>query len=156
MMTVSRARKNFRIALGVMLVASFTFCATATYFFVSVKSKKIKILEIAPTLFQIDIAKYQTQALFSDEIGRHDIALNLLNQGLFSPLYAHAGLAMIENLADDGYAPSQMLHGEIMLSYNAPNDANTQKAYTYIQAAADQGYVPAQEKIALLKPSPIK
>lgn len=145
MKTISRARKNFRIVLGVMFIAAFGFCATASYFYVAVKNKNVRILDIAPTLFAMDITQYKVQAFFSPQETDHIIAVGLMRKGLFSPLYADAGVKMIAQLADQGYPPSQLLHGDLMLR-NAPQ--YHEDGLRYIRAAADQGYEPAIERMA--------
>lgn len=145
MKTISRARKNFRIALGVMLITAFGFCATASYFYIAVKNKNVRILDIAPTLFAMDITQYKVQAFFSPQETDHIIAVGLMRKGLFSPLYADAGIKMIADLADQGYPPSQLLQGDLMLR-GAPQ--YHQDGMRYIKAAADQGYEPALVRLA--------
>jgi hypothetical protein len=108
-MALTRARKNFRIALGVLLMMSMAFFGTAAYVYVSVKQKRIDVLEIAPALFHIDVYQHQAQAYFSDQDGQYKIAAELLRKGFFSPIYSNAGKIMVRDLADQGHTPAQEL-----------------------------------------------
>ncbi len=149
-MAISTARRNFRIMLGIMLIMSFSFAAVSSYFYISVKQRKISIVEITPALFQIDIYSHYAKSVFQDQEGKYKTANTLYQKGFFSNQYRLAGMDMIKTLADDGHAPSQVFQGDILLYLGqGPNDV--EEAKSYYQAAAKQNYHPAYEKLSKLK-----
>lgn len=88
-MALSRARKTFRVILGLMLMLSTTFFGTAVYFYHTIKQDRSKLAQFAPTLFQIDVYQYQAKAMFTNTEGKHEIASALLNWAstrLFTPM----------------------------------------------------------------------
>lgn len=89
-----------------MLLFSLCFFSVSAYFYVNVKAKKIKILDIAPTLFTIDIYQHQARAAISNQNDRFSIAKELNRKGLFSFQYGEAGLGMMKDLAAEGYQPA--------------------------------------------------
>lgn len=105
-MGVSKARKRFRKFLGILLLLSLCFFSVSSYFYVNVKTKRIKILDIAPTLFMIDIYQHQARAMIGSQNDRYAIAKELNRKGLFSAQYGQAGLDMMQGLADEGYQPA--------------------------------------------------
>ncbi len=148
-MAISRARRNFRVFLGLLLLLSLGFFSVSAYYYVSVKQKKIRLSEIAPTLFQADIYHYYALSYMRGEDGQHQIAKQLYNKGIFDHSYRQAGDDMMANLADNGHAPSQVFQADILMYYgNTQEDKDI--AHQYYKDAAAQGYVPAIEKLALL------
>ncbi len=151
-MTISRARRNFRVFLGFLLLLSLGFFSVSAYYYTSVKQRRIKLSTIAPTLFQVDIYHYYALSYMRGEDGQHQIAKKLYNKGIFDHSYRQAGDDMMTNLADNGHAPSQVFQADILMYYG-----NTQQhkdiAHQYYKDAAAQGYAPAIEKLALLNSS---
>tara|TARA_R110001592_G_scaffold16881_9_gene71621 strand:+ start:47861 stop:48337 length:477 start_codon:yes stop_codon:yes gene_type:complete len=152
-MAISRARRNFRILLGVLLLFSFSFFSVSAYFYTSVKQRKISLRSIAPTLFQIDVYHYYALSYLKDTDGKFTIASKVYGKGIFNPIYTRAGGDMMQNLADDGYAPSQVFLADILMIYGDTQEHQT-KAFQYYKDAASQGYAPAIEKLALLESIP--
>lgn len=152
-MAVSRARKNFRIILGILLVLSVSFFSTAAYFRIQTKQKNVDILAIAPTLFEIDIIQQRAIATFSNQDQQHKIAKNMIRQGVFSSIYTRAGKNMMQELAQDGHAPSQTAYGDILMRTFPMTEENKALAKNYFELAAAQGYAPAKNILSELNKS---
>ena len=152
-MAISRVRRNFRVFLGFLLLFSFGFFSVSAYFYVSVKQHKIKLATIAPTLFQIDIYHYYARSYLSDQNGQYLIAKRLYEKSIFDPVYYDASIEMVHSLAENGHPPSQVFKGDILMSYGSSKE-HKDAARQYYQNAADQGYNPAIEKLALLESTP--
>lgn len=144
-MTVSRARRKFRVFLGFMLVFAFGVNLLMVGLYIAVRNKVIHFQTLAPTLFQIDVYQHHAKAAFSDTEDRHKIASELIRKGLFSAIYSDAGVIMMKELADEGYAPSQTAHASILMYQG---EKNRPEALEYYTAAAAQGYPPAQQAIS--------
>lgn len=97
-------------------------------------------------VFTVDIFQHKAIALTQDQEEQHKTALSLVQKSIFSGQYFTAGSEMLQELADEGYAPSQTAHANLLLKVNALNNKHVAKTY-YIKAA-NQGYKPAQEKLA--------
>ncbi len=138
-MAISRARLNFRIFLGILLVLSFGFFSISAYYYMSVKKRSISITSITPTLFQLDIYQHYARAYFQNKDEQHIIANSLYNKGFFAQSYRMAGADMMEDLADSGHAPSQVVHADIVLRDNNIDDREA-IAKSYYEAAANQDY----------------
>lgn len=149
-MAISKMRLGFRIFLGITLVFSLTFFGTAVYVYIGIKQKTIKVADVAPTLFQIDIYQHYAMSALSDEDGKLKIAKSLYQKGFFDPVYAKAGREMIEQLAEGGHAPSQMTLADILLNRPGQSPEAQTLAHDYYKKSALQGYAPAQERLALL------
>ena len=147
-MAISRARRNFRIFLGVLLLLSFGFFSASAYLYVNVKQKNIRLSEVAPTLFTIDVYHYYARSYINSHDGQHKIAKKLYSKGLASNIYTNAGYDMMKSLAVAGHAPSQVFHADVLMAYGDENEKKKAKDY-YVEAAA-QGYTPAIEKLAFL------
>lgn len=147
-MAISRARRNFRIFLGVLLLLSFGFFSASAYLYVNVKQRNIRLSEVAPTLFTIDVYHYYARSYMNSHDGQHDIAKNLYRKGMASKIYTKAGFQMMESLAIAGHAPSQVFQADVLMAYGDEGEQDKAKAY-YVEAAA-QGYAPAIEKLAFL------
>ncbi len=104
---MSHARRNFRRLLLVMLAVSFAFSATATHTYLRAQNDQAILLDIAPTLFKINVAAHQTKALFLNDDGKYEIAKTLYRKSIASPIYYKAGVNMIFALAEKGYKPAQ-------------------------------------------------
>ena len=150
-MAISKARLGFRIFLGITLVFSLAFFATTVYLYAGIRQKAIKVADVAPTLFQIDILQHQAMALFSGNDGKLKIAKSLYQKGFFDPVYAKAGREMIEELAESGHPASQMTLADIILYRPGQNLEARTLAHDYYKKSALQGYGPAQERLALLE-----
>ena len=148
-MAITRARRNFRVFLGFLLLLSFGFFAVSAYYYVSVKQHKIKLSEISSTLFQVDIYHYYALSYIRGKDGQHQIAKKLYGKGIFDHAYSVAGDDMMTTLADGGHAPSQVFQADLLMHYG-----NTQEhkdtAHQYYKDAAAQGYIPAVERLAFL------
>jgi hypothetical protein len=147
-MDISRTRRNFRTILGGLLILSCVFFMGMAGLYGALKMRYVKMLDIAPTLFQIDILQHQAKAVFSDQDGKLHIAEKMIRNSLFSPIYAGAGLVMLEDLAKAGHAPSQTRQADLMLRFT-PDKKD--EAIAYYRSAAAQDYIPAQEKLAALE-----
>ena len=150
-MAVSKARKRFRIFLGCTLALSLAFFATAAYVRVNIKQKNISYDDVRPTLFRIDVYQHQAKAMISNDDEKLKIGKSLFQKRIFSDIYYYAGLEMIENLAEKGHAPSQTIHADILLNGFNQNDGTKTVAVYFYNKAADQGYRPAQERLASLE-----
>lgn len=150
-MAVSRARKSFRVFLGITLLLSLSFFATSVYFYVNVRQKNIKVLDIAPTLFRIDIVKHQLQASLSGDDERLRIGKSLYQKGVFSGLYMQAGDDMILDLAERGHAEAQTTYADIIVKRPNSTAPRLTLALNFYRQAAAQGYEPAQLRLADLE-----
>lgn len=152
-MSISRARKGFRVFLAVALVLSLTFFAGTSYIYIGVKNKTISLAQITPTLFAIDIAQYQLQAALSSSDKKLSIAKRLYQQGVFSIDYAHAGEQMILDMAEKGNPEAQTAYGDIIYAKVRATGRDENRlplAQDYYRKAAEQGHKPAQERLANL------
>ncbi|MCB1591900.1 MAG: hypothetical protein KDI90_05555 [Alphaproteobacteria bacterium] len=150
-MAISKARKRFRVFLGVALVLSLAFFGTTAYVYMEIKNKTISIAQIGPTLFTIDVTKHQIFAAFSSDEKKLEIGKKLYQQGVFSPQYARAGEDMIRDLADRGHAPAQTAYGDLIYARFIHARMNAEQlpvAQDYYRMAAEQGYEPAQQRLA--------
>ncbi len=145
-MAISKARRNFRVFLGVILLLSLGFFSISSYFYVAVKQCKISMLSIAPTLFQIDVYQHYAKAYFEDNDGKYKVAMKLYKMGFFHPLYGEAGQYMMIDLAEQGHAPSQVFRGDMIWAYGTSEERG--KAISYYEKAAEQNYTPAIERLA--------
>jgi len=149
-MSISRARHNFRIFLGILLLFSIGFFSVSAYYYTSVRQHKIKISSIAPILFQIDIYTYYAKTYFQDKENQFKTAKTLYAKGIFDPLYSQAGNNMMTKLADSGYAPSQVFQADLLMVHG-----NTQEhkaaARQYYENAANQKYSTAIERLSVLR-----
>ncbi|MDB2683212.1 hypothetical protein N9Z27_03075 [Alphaproteobacteria bacterium] len=136
-MALSRARRNFRRFLYVLLGLSVIFVATAGYYRSSFKRTK----EIAPILFQIDAGQLQMRAFFSGDDGKYNIAMQLIGLGFYSEAYSNPGYEIIDSLIADDYAPAQMFRANYLINVHHPKA--TADAITLYNLAADQGHQPA-------------
>ena len=148
-MPISRARRNFRFFLGVLLLISLGFFSVSAYYYTSVKQHKIKLSTIAPTLFQIDIYHYYAMSYLQNKDEQFLTARKLYGKGIFDATYTKAGDAMMQTLADNGHPPSQVFQADILMMY-ADTQEDKDMARQYYENAADQGYNPAIEKLAFL------
>ncbi len=149
-MAISKARLGFRIFLGIALMFSLTFFGVAVYIYVGVKQKTIKVADIAPTLFQIDIYQHYAMSMLTDDDGKLKVAKSLYQKGVFDPVYAKAGREMIESLAEAGHPASQMTLADIIMYRPGQTPESRTLAHDYYKKSALQGYGPAQERLALL------
>lgn len=154
-MAISRTRRIFRITLGFLLVLSFSFFSFAAYIYVSVKQRQISLREISPALFTIDVYQHQIYASLQSQDEQLKIAQALYQKGFFSKIYSDSAKEMISSLAESGHAPSQKVHADIIMSKYDISEQDKQIAMNYYTQSADQGYVQAQEKLALLKQTQI-
>lgn len=148
-MAISRARRNFRIFLGVLLLLSMGFFSASAYLYVNVKQRNIRLSDVAPTLFKIDIYQYYALSYINNQDGQHDIAKHLYRKGMASGMYTKAGFQMMDSLAMAGHAPSQVFQANVLMTHGDEEEKVKAKAY-YMNAAA-QGYAPAIEKLAFLR-----
>ena len=149
-MAISKARKRFRVFLGMMLALSLGFFCTAAFFYIGLKQKRIKMADMAPALFQIDIYQYQALAMLSSDDEKLRIGKSLIQKGVFDPVYGKAGKEMIEELAENGHAPSQKTYADIIYMRMETSAEHRTLAMDYYKKSADQGYKPAQERLAEL------
>jgi TPR repeat protein len=147
-MAISAARKRFRVFLGVCLLLSLGFFSAAVVIYAGVRTKAIKVADVAPTLFQIDIAQHQILASVSSDDERLKIAKSLYQKGVFSRLYMNAGDDMILDLAQEGHAASQKAYADIIYSRMNGNPNRLTLALEYYRKSADQGYEPARLRLA--------
>lgn len=147
-MAISAARKRFRVFLGVCLLLSLTFFSAAVLVYAGVRTKTIKVADVAPTLFQIDIAQHQILASISGDDEKLRIGKRLYQKGLFSRLYMHAGDDMILDLAQQGHAASQKAYADIIYSRMNGNPNRLTLALEYYRKSAEQGYEPARLRLA--------
>ena len=150
-MAVSKARKRFRIFLGCTLAVSLAFFVTAAYVRVNIKQKNISYDDVRPTLFQIDVYQHQALAMVSNDDEKLKIGKSLFQKRIFSDIYYRAGLEMIETLAEKGHAPSQTTHADILLHGFNQTEGSRTVAFYFYNKAAEQGYQPAQERLASLE-----
>ncbi len=147
-MAISAARKRFRVFLGICLLLSLGFFSAAVIVYAGVRTKTIKVADVAPTLFQIDIAQHQIMASISSDDEKLRIAKRVYQKGVFSRLYMNAGDDMILDLAEDGHAASQKTYADIIYSRMNGNPNRLTLALEYYRKSADQGYEPARERLA--------
>lgn len=146
-MAMSRARRIFRGFLGFVLILSMGFFLTSVFFYAGVKRGYIKVADISVPLFEIDILQHRAMMAFTDQDGQFKIAEKMVRNSFFHPVYARAGLEMLESLADQGHAPSQMYYADLITTYKLKSPEDAEALY---RAAAAQGYKPAEEKLAAL------
>lgn len=146
-MAISRARRNFRRFLLVILGGSFVFAATASYYFVSTKNDYKKLTALAPTLFHIDVAHHKAKAFFEDDDGKFIQAGLLARKGFFSSIYRDAGSKMLISLVEKGHVPSQIRYADTLTSKNNPSLRERYKAMALYENAARQDNLYAREKL---------
>ncbi|MFN3701249.1 MAG: hypothetical protein ACK4VI_06980 [Alphaproteobacteria bacterium] len=142
-----RPRKILRQVLLCTLLLSTVFCAAMITLKVNRSAHWYVAQNYQTEIFHTDIAIHKFRASFQNDEKQYQTALTLLNKGLFSRLYRVAGLKMLKDIADDGYAPAQTLYGDILIYSANSIDQRTEAAKYYAMAAA-QNYAPAIEKIA--------
>lgn len=150
-MGISKARKRFRIFLGILFLLSFCFFSISSYLYISVKQRKIKLLDIAPTLFAIDIFTYKAKAYLQDENGKYDTATELCRKGFSSFLYTNGCYDILDELSKDGHAPSKFSKANLILLSWPITEEQKNEAYALYKESARAGYEPAIEKLALLE-----
>jgi len=150
-MTISKARRHFRIFLGLSLIASLTFFSASVFLYVSWKNKTIPLSDIAPILFQMDVYSYEAKAFFLNDDDRHDIAKRLINRGFYSDIYGNAGTKMMNDLAIEGHNPSKFIMANLLLLTFPFTQENYDQALILYEDAAKKGYEPAQIKIAYFR-----
>ncbi len=139
---ISRTRRNFRRFLFVLLGLSACLFALPAMTYAALRADLIEMKDISPTLFQIDVAHFQTRAYFSDQEGQHVIAQHLLRKGFFSRTYSNAGREMIDTLIKEQYAPAKKTKADVIMR-TAVTDADRQLAMALYRSAAQQHFVPA-------------
>lgn len=128
-----------------MLTISMGFFILTAYYTVAVKTKRIKIESITPTLYAIDILTYQAKARISNSQEKHNIAKKLYYNGLYDNLYFYAGFDMMKQLADNGHGPSMMFQANVLS--NRPSLDTENKAVRYYAGAAKQSQPHARERL---------
>jgi hypothetical protein len=129
---------------------SFCFFALAAGTFGALRSDVIEMKDIAPTIFAVDVAHFQTRAYFSEPEDQHKIAIDLINKGFFDRQYSIAGFNMIDDLVINRYAPAQTTKADILMRY-AQTEAQTELAMALYQQAAAQDYAPAMVALDKVK-----
>lgn len=158
---VSRPRKYFRRALLGLLLVSFAFFATIVTLRMNRSAHWHIVRNYQEQIFQVDVLQHRFALLLQDDNEDYITAQKMLKDSFFSPVYAEAGLSMIQNLANKGHAEAQTRYGDlIMLGYDIDENSeiipramtDQTKAYRYYEMAAMQGHEPAKEKLSLLIP----
>lgn len=159
---VSRPRKYFRHVLLALLLVSFAFFATIVTLRINRSAHWHMVRNYQEQIFQADVLQHRFALIFQDDREDYVTAEKMLGDSFFSPIYAEAGLSMMQDLADKGLPEAQTRYGDlIMLGFDIndeqeiikPATTNESKAYKYYKMAAMQGYEPAKDKLALLNPS---
>lgn len=139
-------RRGLLILMGV----SFVFFATIVTLRVNRDAQRYVIRNYSTELFQFDVIAHKTKARFSDTEGQHKVAQSLIVKGFYSPIYYRAGTKMMKDLADQGYAPSQVSYGDALLREERFYQSATLKPRYYYTLAAQQDYAPAYLRLAEL------
>ena len=142
---ISTPRKIFRGCLLIVAFLSFLFFTAIVAFRVNPDARHF-LMDNTEYVFTVDILQHKALSLTKDIDGKFDIAVSLIRKGFFSPQYTQAGAHMLKKLADQGHAPSQTVHANLLLLNNYAEHKNV--AEHYYTLAAGKGYKPAQEKLA--------
>ena len=104
-------------------------------------------MDIAPTLFYIDISKSYAESYFQDDDGKHRIAADLYRKGMFDPSYTLAGRDMMSELVENNHPPSLVYAANKLMKLNR-SQIDRDNAIHYYESAALQGYSPAIKELA--------
>ena len=159
--SVSQPRKYFRRALLGLLLVSFAFFATIVTLRMNRSAHWHMVRNYQAQIFQADVLQHRFALIFQDDGEDYITAEEMLRDSFFSPIYAEAGLSMLQTLADKGHPEAQTRYGDLIMQGFDINDnqemipptmTDQSKAYRYYEMAAMQGHEPAKEKLALLIP----
>ena len=145
---MSRARRNLRKVLGLLLILSFGFFSTVVCFRIAVKNKSVKITDISKTLFELDILQHRAMATFSSQEEQLRIANKMISNSLFDPVYGRAAIIMLDDLSLTGHAPSQKTFADLILRTKIREKSEAEALY---KLSAAQGYIPARDKLIELE-----
>lgn len=150
---ISKARKNFRKALFVLVGISAVFFAGMITLRMNKSAHWYVVRNYQNEIFQADVLKHQLHAKLQNKDEQHRTALSLVQKGIFSPVYSESGVVMLQDLADEGHAPSQVSYGDILLKTAfivdkatltlTPDRSKEMKARYYYHMAASENYAPA-------------
>lgn len=115
--TMHPARKTLRITLLALLACSLAFFALVVNLRMTYHHKMIRDADTRDMIFKADILQHRVQAYFSSNEDDMILAENLLRAGFFSPLYTQAGLTMLKEKSDSGYAPARVRLAQIKHEY---------------------------------------
>lgn len=144
------ARKTLRYSLYGCLAVSFLFISSIVYLRMNYHHLRDNP-ELRNTIFHASVMQHRAQAAWADDAEDIAIIRELFRRSFFSSIYKRAALDMLETKADEGYAPAQTLHADIILAYRHTDSPEKDARYYYNLAAA-QDYAPAIEKLSLLHP----
>ena len=146
---ISKNRKRFRRVLYGLAFLSFVFFTCVVSLRMNRSAHWHVVRNYSEELFAFDVWQHQVRASMQDINARHATASSLLQKGFFSNQYAVAGTDMMKELADDGYAPSQIVYGDILL--NSRDEKDRAKARYYYNLAAAESYPLAFERLEATK-----
>ena len=99
------ARKTLRRILLALLCITMGFFSMIVTLRVLYRGKDVKG-PLQAQAFHIDVMQHRVEAAFSYDAQDMVIVERLLRMGVFSPIYTRAGLRLLEEKADEGYAPA--------------------------------------------------
>jgi len=99
------ARRVFRKALLGLMGLSFVFLLFIIGLRVTYRDGHIDGA-MQTAVFEADVLQHKARALVGNDAQDMVIIRELFGLAFFSPIYYHAGYAMLEDKADDGYAPA--------------------------------------------------
>lgn len=158
---ISRPRKYFRRALLGLLLLSFIFFATIVTLRMNRSAHWHMVRNYQEQIFQADVLQHRFALIFQDDSADFITAEKMLGDSFFSPIYAEAGLSMMQDLANKGLPEAQTRYGDLIMRGFDINDehemipramTDKSKAYRYYELAALQGHEPAKEKLSGLMP----
>lgn len=157
--TISRPRKYFRRTLLGLLLVSFAFFSTIVTLRMNRSAHWHVVRNYQDHIFEADVLQHRFALIFQNDSADYLTAEKMLDDSFFSPVYAEAGLSMMQDLANKGLPEAQTRYGDlILLGYDINDDremiprsmTDKSKAYKYYEMAAMQGHEPAQEKLSAL------
>lgn len=150
---ISKTRKKFRKVLFVLAGVSAVFFAGMVTLRMNKSAHWYVVRNYQNEIFQADVLKHQLHARLQNKDEQHQTALSLVQKGMFSPIYSQSGFVMLQDLADEGHAPSQVSYGDILQRTGftidkatwalVPDQTKQMKARYYYHMAAAENYAPA-------------
>lgn len=139
-------RRTFHFVLGIALIGGFLLSAAVSALYASIRADIIEISDISAPLFHIEVFQRRAAAHFGTDQDKFDTSIYLLNYGIASPIYSDAGYAMLKTLSEQGYAPAQHIHANILMRFGSP--AEFREALILYHLAAAQDYGPSMIELA--------
>lgn len=111
------ARRAFRKVLLGLLGASFVMLIFVVGLRIHYRDGHIDG-PMQTALFEYDVLQHKAQILFGDDAEDMAVINSIIQLSFFSPIYAEAGLKMLDDKAKEGYAPAVERQAEIYAKLN--------------------------------------